>query len=127
MDFEEINKILDQCLDDIIKYDNPDFPYIFPFPGTTPQPIAAEVFCKFSKYHPNNIGTATNNNCEKGFGGTQKLERNLIYMLGELCGSSDPEKELDGYLCSGSTEGNTVGLWIGRNFLRNKSQIRNCG
>ena len=90
------------------------------FPGTTPHPDALDVHCDFAGSHANNIGHHTNpgKSAERGFLGTQKLEREFIYTLADLMGAADPEKDVDGYICMGGTEGNDHGLWLGRNKLR---------
>lgn len=98
---------------------------IFGFPGTCPDLMALEAFRMFTALNPNNIGTHTRQapsaNREKGaFTGTHDLEREVIYALATLLSDSslDVESEIDGYIASGGTEANYMGLWVGRNKLR---------
>lgn len=92
------------------------------FPGTTPLPEILNIHRRFAGEHPNNIGHHTKkSSAEFGFEGTQELERDFIYTLAHLVGAVDPEKDIDGYICMGGTEGNDHGLWMGRNKLRSVS------
>lgn len=102
---------------------------IFGFPGTRPDLVAREAFRIFTELNPNNIGTHTRRaptaDREKGaFAGTHDLEREVIYTLATLL--SDPpldvEGEIDGYIASGGTEANYMGLWVGRNKLRTEAE-----
>lgn len=91
---------------------------ILGFPGTPPLSNAVAAHEFFSASHPNNIGYHTGpNDAELGFVGTQRLERELIYTVADLAGASDPESQIDGYICNGGTEGNDHALWLGRNRL----------
>jgi tyrosine decarboxylase/aspartate 1-decarboxylase len=97
---------------------------ILGFPGTAPEPVALKAQALFSKYNPNNIGTHTHGDGtdgEKGaFEASQQLEREVIYTLGSLLGGyavRPVDEAIDGYLTSGATEANEMGLWIGRNKL----------
>lgn len=98
---------------------------ILGFPGTIPADIALEVHGQFAKRQPNNLGYHTK--CipsEKGFKGTQELEEWYIYAVAEMLGVENPQKEIDGYICSGGTEGNYHGLWLARNMLWKKRPIK---
>jgi len=102
---------------------------IFGFPGTRPDLVALEAFRKFAELNPNNIGTHTRQALaagrEKGaFAGTHDLEREVIYALATLLSDSslDVEREIDGYVTSGGTEANYMGLWVGRNKLRAEAE-----
>lgn len=89
------------------------------FPGTTPEPISVEIYCRHLERHPNNIGIFTNRTeCEAGFEGTQEAERQVIAMVADLIGAT-PDK-VDGYISPGGTEANIVGCWIGRNVQKDK-------
>lgn len=89
------------------------------FPGTTPISSILDIHRMFSSEHANNIGHHTDSvSAEFGFAGTQELEREFIYTLSHLVGATNPEKDIDGYICMGGTEGNDHGLWLGRNKLR---------
>lgn len=92
---------------------------ILGFPGTNPDPMAAEIYSTHLADHSNNIGMHSNKGggeSEAGFGGTQMAEREVIAMAADLM-DAKPE-DVDGYITSGGTEANIVGCWIGRN--------RNC-
>ena len=98
------------------------------FPGTTPLRDALDVHRWFAGGQPNNIGYHTTGTpAEFGFPGTQELEREFIYYLAGLVGAADPEKDVDGYICMGGTEGNDHGLWLGRNRLRGKGHAGKRG
>lgn len=81
------------------------------YPQTTPHPMALIAYKKFLPYNTNQIGVFSNIN-DLG-SKTRKMEYEVINMLGELYGINEP----DGYLTSGGTEGNIVGIWTGRNLL----------
>jgi len=81
--------------------------------STNPHPLAIEAITKFLPYNKNNIGTHTRAENPKG---VAALERKVILMLGDLMGSANTD--VDGYITQGGTEGNIMGLWVGRNFLR---------
>lgn len=81
--------------------------------STNPHPLAIEAITKFLPYNKNNIGTHTRVENPKGLAA---LEKEVILMLGNLFGAS--ESDVDGYITQGGTEGNIMGLWIGRNMLR---------
>lgn len=81
------------------------------YPQTTPHPMALIAYEKYLPYNTNQIGVFSNIN-DLG-NKTRKMEYEVIHMLGELYGINQP----DGYLTSGGTEGNIVGIWSGRNLL----------
>lgn len=88
------------------------------FPGTTPIPESLRALKLLAPTQANNIGIHTMiQKAEIGFPGTQELEREFIYTVANLAGAGDPEKDIDGYICSGGTEGNDQGMWMGRNML----------
>ena len=103
----------------IIDYDHHT---VLGFPGTSPLPEALKAFESFVPRQPNNIGCHTRRpeGAEYGFAGTQALEREYIWRLSTILGATDPEHEVDGHICSGGTEGNFTGLWIGREKLKAK-------
>ncbi len=115
---QEINKTLIDSLAQCINYESQP---ILGFPGTTPNKLALQVHNMFSKRQPNNIGYHTKSADEKpsemGFAGTQKLEREFIYGVAQMIGVKNPSKKIDGYLCTGGTDGNDHGLWLARNKL----------
>lgn len=86
---------------------------IIGFPGTEPDPISVEAFTRFLSRHPNNICTHTSGESEKGFAGTQTLEKESVLMVGDLLGS----ESVDGYITPGGTESNIVGMLLGRERL----------
>ncbi|MBI5731913.1 MAG: hypothetical protein HY982_00960 [Candidatus Magasanikbacteria bacterium] len=95
-----------------IHYDDPER-FVLCFMGTTPEDMAVEGYQAFLLAHPNNIGEHTRRIDELGFPGTQRLEQEVIGMLGDLHG--DPE--VDGYLSFDGTEANIQGCWVGRERL----------
>lgn len=82
--------------------------------STNPQVLSLEILTDFAGLNWNNIGVHTFQDSALG---TRKLERDVISMLGSLLGS----KNIDGYITQGGTEGNLMGLWTGRNYLRKKN------
>ncbi len=94
------------------------------FPGTTPLIEAMDAHRLFAVEQANNIGCHTGaHQTEFGFLGTQELEREFVYSAASLLGASDPERQIDGYICFGGTEGNDHGLWLGRNRLWHKQPV----
>ncbi len=67
---------------------------------------------KLLRYNPNNIGTTTRMMTSED--SCRKLEKRLIKKLAGWFGDPDA----DGYVTSGSTEGNIMGLWIAREELK---------
>ena len=71
----------------------------------------------------NAIGTHTRaENSEDGFNEIHDAEREYIYWVAKQLykTSEDIKKDIDGYLCSGATEGNIMGLWVLRNMIISK-------
>jgi len=91
---------------------------ILGYPGTIPLAASIEALIKFLALNANNIGTHTRIESEAGFKGTQGLERQCIAMVGHLFRADNFANKIDGYLNSGGTEGNIMGLWILRNYFR---------
>ncbi len=81
------------------------------YPQTTPHPIAIETYKNYLEYNDNHVGTFSNNDADLNI--TRRMEKQFIEMLGDLYG----DIEVDGYVTSGGTEGNIMGVWIGRNYL----------
>ncbi len=90
-----------------------DKDFVIGFPGTTPLLGGVMAYFLFAKDHSNNIGTHTGKESERGFCGTQELERKVVYLLGQLFGSTD----IHGYVSSGGTEGNIMGMLLGREYF----------
>lgn len=89
----------------------------FCYPGTNLTDGIAEHAARLIRLQINHIGTHTHGRqVEEGFEDTQRMERQAIWMLASVLGGS-PE-EVDGYFCGGGTEANDMGLWIGRQWLR---------
>lgn len=89
----------------------------FCYPGTNLTDGIAKRVARLIKLQINHIGTHTHSRpVEEGFEDTQQMEREAIWMLASVLGGS-PE-EVDGYFCGGGTEANDMGLWIGRQWLR---------
>ena len=70
----------------------------------------------FLKLNPNNIGTPTRMKISKN--SCRGLEKDLIEKVAKWTKFGDS----DGYMASGSTEGNIMGVWIGRESLRDKKR-----
>ncbi|MFH1564786.1 MAG: pyridoxal-dependent decarboxylase [bacterium] len=66
--------------------------------------------------------THTHGNSGRRFIETIEMEKEVVYMVAELLGA-EPEKT-DGYISTGGTEANIMGLWIGRNKLQNQSHSK---
>ena len=109
---EQIMKTLNLARDENLNYDNE---LTVSFPGTKPLPISLEAFHMFAAEHANNICTHTSGESEKGFKGTQILEKIVIRMMAELAGAR--EDEVDGYISSGGNESNIWAMFLGREYL----------
>ena len=93
------------------------YPIVLSFPMTHPQAVAVEAFKLALPRQPNNIITTTRHRGELEHMGSRELEREAVYMAAELCGSADPQAEVDGYITPGGSEANIQALWIARNML----------
>lgn len=114
----ELKKALGNCID----YDKDP---VLGFPGTTSSEVAIETHHLFAPRQPNNLGYHTKNDpSEMGFRGTQELERGFVYAVADMIGVENPERNIDGYICSGGTEGNYHGLWLARNKLWRERRIK---
>jgi len=71
-------------------------------------------YSQLLKYNPNNIGTNTR------IKPTPYSARFYEYKLMDWIRRLYHDKSADGYVCSGATEGNIMGLWIGREKLSKK-------
>ncbi len=96
---------------------------ILGFPSMRPDQFGMDVFNSYAGIHANALLTHTRGPGEKGFSGVQQVERDLIQMTGHLLGADN----VDGYVTSGGTEGNIMGLWIGRQWLRNRVDTNGDG
>ncbi len=94
---------------------------ILGFPSMAPHPLGLDVMSEFMARHTNAILTQTRGPGEKGFDGVHDIESDLISMVGHLLGATD----VDGYVASGGTEANIMGLWIGREKLRKEVPLPN--
>jgi len=95
------------------------------FPGALLDPslmgLAPDILWK----QLNAIGTHTRGRNEKddaeissaeaGFETIQRMERAAVWMVASMLGGTPADT--DGYFCGGGTEGNHMGMWIGREFL----------
>lgn len=118
----KIDAKLDAALENCIDYDEDP---VLGFPGTAPSEVALETLNVFALRQPNNIGYHTKSiPSEMGFLGTQKLEESFIYAVADMVGVVNPEREIDGYICNGGTEGNYHGLWLARNNLWAERRIK---
>ena len=77
----------------------------------TPQNFFKKEMSTLLELNPNNIGTTTR--MEFGKDSCRELENEVIKKLSRWFHG----KNIDGYLNSGSTEGNIMALWIGREYL----------
>jgi tyrosine decarboxylase/aspartate 1-decarboxylase len=91
-------------------------------PDAPPHALAVETWARVSTINPNNGGVHTRSRSAPLAAGrrspweaTRQKERELIAMLAGLYGL--PAGEVDGCMTSGGTEGNLMGMWIGRNSL----------
>jgi len=115
-----IDKYLNRAIKKNINYSKD---YILGYPASTPLKIATESFKKFIKINSNNIGTHTRLESESGFKGTQELEREALTMIANLFNCNT---EFDGYISSGGTEGNIMGIWILRNMINIEYNSKAC-
>ena len=69
---------------------------ILGFPSMSPHRFGLEIFTQFQACHPNAILTHTRGKGEKGFDGVKTIEREVIYMVADLLGCSNPEDNIDG-------------------------------
>lgn len=81
------------------------------YPHTTPLKIAIKAYSNYLEYNSNHVGTVTRLN--QKLTNSRQLEKEVIEMLGDLYG----DKNIDGYINSGSSEGNILATWIGKNYL----------
>jgi hypothetical protein len=86
------------------------------YPGTTLSRNILGHAKKLLSHQLNLIGVHTlRGESEGGFAQIQGIEREAVYMLASIMGGT-PDT-VDGYFCSGGTEANIQGLWIGRDYL----------
>ncbi len=103
---------------------------ILGFPSMSPHPLGIKAFQLYQPRHTNAILTHTRGDGEKGFKGVQKLERSVIAMLADMLGAKHSRTagrwpwNVDGYITSGGTEANMMGLWIGREKLRREIESK---
>ncbi len=84
------------------------------FPHTSPHPIAIKAYKSYLKYNTNHVGIFTNTT--DSLNPSRNMEKSFIEMLGDLYGDAN----VDGYITSGGTEGNIMGVWLGKNYLNKK-------
>ena len=92
----------------------------FSYPGMTLPYKFMDVITKNIPKQLNAIGTHTRSeNTEDGFEEVHEAEREYIYWIGQhlFKTSKNIKEDIDGYIASGATEGNIMGLWILRNKL----------
>ncbi|MEK7500409.1 MAG: hypothetical protein AAB649_07470, partial [Patescibacteria group bacterium] len=92
-----ISRKLNQAFKDTVHFKEG---LILGYPGSPPLKESSESFKKFIDLHSNNIGTHTRIDSEAGWKGTQDLERETIFMIGDLLGAKN-DKDIDGYISSG--------------------------
>ena len=95
----------------------------FSYPGMSLNNRFMDVVIENMPKQLNSIGTHTRSkNSEDGFDEIHDAEREYIYWVGQklFSTSKNIKEDIDGYLCSGGTEANIMGLWILRNMLFNQ-------
>lgn len=110
---EKIEKTLVEKLGENASYSTTK---ILGFPTMSPHQLGLATFQAFQAQHSNAILCHTRGLGEKGFDGIKDLERDVIHMVADLLGANP--SLIDGYITSGGTEANIMGLWIGREKLR---------
>lgn len=100
------------------------------YPGTNLEftPEQERIIAAILAKNPNMIGTHTHGahhdgifekrDGEGGFELAQRMEAKVIWMLAGMIGGA-PET-VDGLFCGGGTEANLQGMWIGRQWLRQR-------
>jgi tyrosine decarboxylase / aspartate 1-decarboxylase len=78
-------------------------------------------FLKTLVENPNHIGCHTFGDSERFFEGTQELEREVIKICAEQIMKGE---SYDGHVCSGGTEGNIQGVWMGRNYFQERYGVQ---
>lgn len=81
------------------------------YPQSMPHPLGVEIFTEYLSYNENHVGVFTNTDKVQNI--SRQLEKELIEMMGQLYGDIN----IDGYVTSGGTEGNIMGVWIARNYF----------
>lgn len=87
------------------------------------QILEGSTYLKTLVANPNHIGVHTDGtDSENFFSGTQKLEAEVIKVIGEDILRAETDS-VDGYVSSGGTEGNIQALWTYRNYFRKKYDL----
>lgn len=105
------------------------------YPGTPLNPEVAELMSTIGVQQLNAIGTHTHGamqngqwtgpDGEGGFGDLAKAERGAIWMIAsQLGGRFDT---VDGYFCAGGTDSNLMGIWVAREWLKERPAPQNPG
>ena len=101
----------------------------FSYPGMVLNNRFIDIITENISKQLNCIGTHTRSeNSEDGFNEIHDAEKEYIYWIGKHLykTSNNIKEDIDGYLCSGATEANIMGLWILRNMLISKGyQLNN--
>lgn len=129
---EEINKRVFEGLDENLNYDRDA---IMGIPGTyldTKEFYRDEPFLKNAPFlstlinNPNHIGCHTLNGdlSEEIFRGTQKIEIDLLNLIGEEILRSE-RGGTDGYVAPGGTEANIQAMWLYRNYYIHDFDAKN--
>jgi len=87
------------------------------FPVTNPHSVAIEAYKLFLYSNQNHTGTHSRQN--RKHTSSHALELNFIRQMGIFFG----DKNVDGYINSGCTEGNILSLWIARQKFKKKNYI----
>ena len=82
-------------------------------------PESRNILKEIISYNPNNLG---NWSLEKPFHLSGLLEKKTIQYISNLLNSQN--SKTGGYLTSGGTEANIFSMWLGRNFLKRKTDVR---
>lgn len=81
------------------------------YPHSTPDCDAVKVMSNFLQYNSNHIGAISN--LKKNLTYTRRKEIEAVQTLGQLYGLD----VCDGYITSGGTEGNIMGVWLCRSMI----------
>lgn len=119
----ERNDVLGKVYEMLVKAKQSTYPPVgstpvLSFPGAIPHELALTVMGLFAPLNANNIQCHTLGDGHTGedeFSVTTNCEREAIAMEAGLCGAN--LGDVDGYIASGGTEGNVMGMWIGREWL----------
>lgn len=91
--------------------------FIFGFPTPRPHPVAVEAYSLALGYQSNISGMHLEDLSKRHVNQFKNLEKEALTEIGEYLG----DRNVEGYITSGGTEGNLMGLWLGRNSLKDSA------